>query len=63
MAIGENGKPSDSTVQIPGTGPRPMAADLGRHVRGSGAMPGTGAEAGEPSAQHPGNTARTAGIK
>jgi hypothetical protein len=66
MAIGESGntlKHVPSSVPIPGTGAQPNADRVGKHVSGSGRMPGEGAESGEPSAQHPSNTPRTAGIK
>lgn len=48
MAIGDSGKRVESTV--PGHGPQAAAAQVGKHVRGSGRMPGTGETAG-PSAQ------------
>jgi hypothetical protein len=66
MAIGDSGntlKHVPTTVPIPGTGPQPGADRVGKHVRGSGRTPGEGAVAGEPSAQHPANTPRTAGLK
>lgn len=44
MAIGDSGRHVQST--IPGQGPRDASADVGKHVRGSGAMPGTGDCAG-----------------
>lgn len=52
MAIGDNGRHVQSTV--PGQGPRDASDDVGKHVRGSGMMPGTGDCAG-PSAQSPSN--------
>jgi hypothetical protein len=45
MAIGDSGKPVKNT--IPGQGPQGAADRVGKHVRGSGPMPGTGASAGE----------------
>jgi hypothetical protein len=45
MAIGDSGKAVRTTV--PGQGPQEAADRVGRHVRGSGAMPGTGSTAGE----------------
>jgi len=48
MAIGDSGKAVPS--KIPGQGPTAAADQVGKHVRGSGAMPGTGDTAG-PSAQ------------
>jgi hypothetical protein len=66
MAIGDSGitpKHVPTNVPIPGTGPQPNADRVGKHVRGSGRMPGEGAESGEPSAQHPANTPRSGGIK
>lgn len=48
MAIGDSGSNVQSTV--PGHGPSDASAQVGKHVRGSGAVPGTGPSAG-PSAQ------------
>lgn len=48
MAIGDSGKAVPSSV--PGHGARPNADRVGKHVRGSGPMPGTGECAG-PSTQ------------
>lgn len=48
MAVGDSGKAIQSTV--PGQGPKGAADRVGKHVKGSGAMPGTGDTAG-PSAQ------------
>lgn len=48
MAIGDSGKAVPST--IPGHGAQPAADQVGKHVQGSGPMPGTGDSAG-PSAQ------------
>ena len=48
MAIGDSGKNVESSV--PGHGPQDNSARVGKHVSGSGAMPGTGDSAG-PSAQ------------
>lgn len=53
MAIGEQG--SNVPSNVPGHGPSDNSARVGKHVSGSGDMPGTGASAGE-SDQHPGNT-------
>lgn len=44
MAVGENGRAVQSTVT--GHGPQAAADRVGKHVRGSGRMPGTGASAG-----------------
>lgn len=48
MAIGDSGKAVRSS--IPGAGAKDAADRVGKHVRGSGAMPGTGDCAG-PSMQ------------
>jgi len=48
MAIGDSGRHEPSAV--PGHGPSDNSARVGKHVRGSGARPGTGASAG-PSKQ------------
>lgn len=48
MAIGDSGKAVPSS--IPGHGAKPAADRVGKHVKGSGAMPGTGDCAG-PSTQ------------
>jgi hypothetical protein len=48
MAIGDSGKHVESSV--PGQGPQDASDRVGKHVSGSGAMPGTGDSAG-PSAQ------------
>lgn len=44
MAIGDSGKEVPSAV--PGHGPSDNSARVGKHVQGSGHMPGTGASAG-----------------
>ena len=48
MAIGDSGTNVQSSV--PGHGPQDASDRVGKHVSGSGAMPGTGDSAG-PSAQ------------
>jgi hypothetical protein len=48
MAIGDSGKAVQSS--IPGHGPQDNADRVGKHVQGSGQMPGTGDSAG-PSKQ------------
>lgn len=48
MAIGDSGRAVQSSV--PGHGPQDAADQVGKHVQGSGPMPGTGDSAG-PSAQ------------
>ena len=48
MAIGDSGTHVESSV--PGHGPQDASGQVGKHVQGSGAMPGTGDCAG-PSAQ------------
>lgn len=48
MAIGDSGKSVRSSV--PGHGAQDAADRVGKHVRGSGPMPGTGDSAG-PSSQ------------
>ena len=67
MAIGDSAKTGSAhittTCPVSGAGPQPNAMRVGKHVSGSGAMPGSGAESGEPSSQHPGNTPRTDGLK
>lgn len=57
MAVGDHGKAVPTTSQVPGQGPRPAAASMAKHVKGSGPMPGTGATAG-PSDQAPENVHR-----
>ena len=65
MAIGSSGPSSHvpTTCPVSGAGAQPAAGRVGAHVSGSGPMPGTGAKSSVPTPQHPGNTARTAGIK
>jgi hypothetical protein len=60
MAVGDSGKHVPSNV--PGHGPKPAAPMVGKHVRGSGSMPGTGPMAG-PSSQGNGNKGSAGGVK
>lgn len=58
MAIGDSGKAVRSNV--PGHGPQDNSARVGKHVRGSGMVPGTGDCAG-PSSQGASNRPARAG--
>ena len=55
MAIGDQGHEVPSDGRNSPQGPADNSGRVGKHVSGSGSMPGTGASAGE-SDQHPGNT-------
>ena len=63
MAVGESGKAIETTNPVQGAGPEPAAAKVGKHVHkivgpGERTVGGPGV-----SSQHPGNTARSGGLK
>ena len=66
MAIGSSAGRTPhvpSTCPVPGCGPVPAADRVGKHVAGSGAMPGTGTESSEPSSQGDANQPRADGLR